>query len=142
MLMRFDPFRELDQVAQQLLRQNSRPGAPMDAYRHGDQFIVQFDLPGVDPSSIDLTVEKNVLNVTATRQRAFGEADEVLVAERPQGEFRRQLFLGEQLDTENISAEYDNGVLTLTLSVAEQAKPRKVTISKGSAHKELAGSTA
>ncbi len=142
MLMRFDPFRELDQVAQQVLRQSPRPGAPMDAYRHGDHFIVQFDLPGVDPASIDLTVEKNVLNVTATRQRSFGEGDEVLVAERPQGEFRRQLFLGEQLDTENIGAEYDNGVLTLTLSVAERAKPRKVAISKGSKQKELAGSTA
>jgi HSP20 family protein len=142
MLMRFDPFRELDQVAQQVLRQAPRPGAPMDAYRHGDQFVVQFDLPGVDPSSIDLTVEKNVLNVTATRRRSFAEGDEVLVAERPQGEFRRQLFLGEQLDTDNIGAEYDNGVLTLTLSVAEQAKPRKVEIGKGSKHKEIAGSTA
>ena len=142
MLMRFDPFRELDQVAQQVLRQSARPAAPMDAYRHGDQFVVQFDLPGVDPSSIDLTVDKNVLSVTATRQRAFGEGDEVLVAERPQGEFRRQLFLGEQLDTENISAEYDNGVLTLRLSVAERAKPRKVEISKGTRHKEIAGSTA
>ncbi len=141
MLMRFDPLRELDQVAQ-LLRQTARPAAPMDAYRHGDRFIVQFDLPGVDPSSIDLTVEKNVLNVTATRQRTFAEGDEVLVAERPQGEFRRQLFLGEQLDTDNIGAEYENGVLTLTLSVAEQAKPRKVEISKGSKQKELAGSTA
>jgi len=114
----------------------------MDAYRHGDQFIVQFDLPGVDPSSIDLTVEKNVLSVTATRQRTFGEGDEVLVAERPQGEFRRQLFLGEQLDRENIAAAYEDGVLTLTLSVVEQAKPRKVEISKGSTHKEVAGSTA
>jgi HSP20 family protein len=142
MLMRFDPFRELDQVAQQVLRQTPRPGAPMDAYRHGDQFIVQFDLPGVDPSSIDLTVEKNVLNVTATRQRTFAEGDEVLIAERPQGEFRRQLFLGEQLDTNNIGAEYEDGVLTLTLSVAEQAKPRKVEISKGSKQKEIAGSTA
>jgi HSP20 family protein len=142
MLMRFDPFRELDQVAQQVLRQAARPGAPMDAYRHGDQFVVQFDLPGVDPSSIDLTVEKNVLNVTATRQRTFAEGDEVLVAERPQGEFRRQLFLGEQLDTENIGAGYEDGVLTLTLSVAEQAKPRKVEIAKGSKHKEIAGSTA
>ncbi len=141
MLMRFDPLRELDQVAQ-LLRQTPRPAAPMDAYRHGDRFIVQFDLPGVDPASIDLTVEKNVLNVTATRQRTFAEGDEVLVAERPQGEFRRQLFLGEQLDTDNIGAEYENGVLTLTLSVAEQAKPRKVEISKGSKQKELAGSTA
>ncbi|MDP9466209.1 MAG: Hsp20/alpha crystallin family protein [Actinomycetota bacterium] len=142
MLMRFDPFRELDQVAQQVLRQTPRPGALMDAYRHGDRFIVQFDLPGVDPSSIDLTVDKNVLNVTATRRRAFAEGDEVLVAERAQGEFRRQLFLGEQLDTDNIGAEYEDGVLTLTLSVAEQAKPRKVEISKGSKHKEIAGSTA
>ena len=142
MLMRFDPFRELDQVAQQLTRATSRPGVPMDAYRHGDQFFVQFDLPGVDPSSIDLTIEKNVLNVTATRQRAFAEGDEVLIAERPQGEFRRQLFLGDQLDTENISADYDNGVLTLTLSVAEQAKPRKVQIGGSSRRKEIAGSTA
>lgn len=140
--MRFDPFRELDQVAQQVLRQSARPGAPMDAYRHGDRFVVQFDLPGVDPGSIDLTVEKNVLNVSATRTRSFGEGDEVLVAERPQGEFRRQLFLGEQLDTEHIGAEYEDGVLTLTLSVAEQAKPRKVEISKGRKQKELAGSVA
>lgn len=142
MLMRFDPFRELDQVAQQLTRTTSRTGVPMDAYRHGDQFFVQLDLPGVDPSSIDLTVEKNVLSVTASRQRTFGEGDEVLIAERPHGEYRRQLFLGEQLDTENISAEYDNGVLTLTLSVAEQAKPRKVQIGTGSRQKEIAGSAA
>lgn len=141
MLMRFDPFRELDQVAQQVLRQTTRPTAPMDAYRHGDAFVVQFDLPGVDQSSIDQTVE-NVLNVTATRRRSFGEGDEVLIAERPQGEFRRQLFLGEQLDVDNIGADYDNGVLTLTLSVAEQAKPRKVEISQGSKHKQIAGSTA
>ena len=142
MLMRFDPFRELDQVGQQVLRQAPRPGAPMDAYRHGGQFIVQFDLPGVDPSSIDVTVDKNVLSVTAARQRAFAEADEVLIAERPQGEFRRQLFLGEQLDTDHVVAEYEDGVLTLTLSGAEQAKPRKVEIHKGSKHKEIAGSTA
>jgi len=143
MLMRFDPFRELDQAAQQVLRQSARPGAPMDAYRHGDEFVVEFDLPGVNPSSIDLTVEKNVLNVTATRQRQFADGDEVLVAERPQGEFRRQLFLGEQLDTDNIKADYDNGVLRLRLSVAERAKPRKVEISNsGNRHKEIAGSKA
>jgi HSP20 family protein len=121
MLMRFDPFRELDQVAQQVLRQASRSGAPMDAYRHGDQFIVQF---------------------TATRKPTFGDSDEVLVTERPHGEFRRQLFLGEQLDADNVSADYGDGVLTLTLSVAEQAKPRKVEISQDSKRKELAGSTA
>jgi HSP20 family protein len=142
MLMRFDPFRELDQVTQQMFRQSARPGAPMDAYRHGDEFVVQFDFPGVNPGSIDLTVEKNVLNVSATRQRTIADGDEVLIAERPQGEFRRQLFLGEQLDTDNIQAEYDNGVLTLRLSVAERAKPRKVEITKGARHKEIAGSTA
>jgi HSP20 family protein len=141
-LMRFDPFRELDRVTQQMWREASRPAAPMDAYRRGDDFVVELDLPGVDPAAIDLTVEKNVLTVTARRERSFGEGTEVLVAERPLGEVRRQLFLGEQLDTEHIAAEYDNGVLTLTLQVAEQAKPRKVEISKGSKNKELAGSTA
>ena len=141
MLMRFDPFRELDQFTQQLARQSARAGVPMDAYRCDDRFVVELDLPGVDPSSIDLTVEKNVLSISATRQRSFKEGDEVLVAERPHGEFHRQLFLGEQLDTENISADYENGILTLTLSVAEQAKPRKVEIGTGSRHKEIAGST-
>lgn len=142
MLMRFDPFRELDQVTQQVFRQATRPAAPMDAYRHGDEFLVEFDLPGVDPSSIDVTVEKNVLSVTAHRARRFSDNDEVLVAERPQGEVRRQLFLGELLDTENIDAGYDNGVLTLRLQVAEQAKPRKVEIASGGRRKEIAGSTA
>jgi HSP20 family protein len=144
MLMRFDPFRELDRVTEQLWRDANRPVAPMapmDAYRHGDHFVVQIDVPGVDPDAIDLTVEKNVLTVTARRERSFAEGDEVLVAERPLGEVRRQLFLGDQLDTENIAADYDGGVLTLTLSVAEQAKPRKVEIKAGSGQKELVGST-
>jgi len=142
MLMRFDPFRELDQLTQQLTRQTATPAVPMDAYRHDDRFVVELDLPGVDPSSIDLVVEKNVLSISATRKRSFAEGDDVLVAERPHGEFRRQLFLGEQLDTESISADYDNGILTLTLSIAEQAKPRKVEIGTGSRQKEIAGSTA
>ncbi len=111
----------------------------MDAYRHGEEFIVHFDLPGVDPSSIDLTVEKNVLTVSAKRERVFGEDDDVLVSERPVGEFRRTLFLGETLDTDNIHADYDKGVLTLTLPVAEKAKPRKVEISSGGSQKELVG---
>lgn len=139
MLMRFDPFQQLDQVAQQVLRQTARPAAPMDAYRQGDEFVVQFDLPGVDPDSIDLTVEKNVLTVAASRAKSYGEGAQVVISERPQGEFRRQLFLGEQLDTEKISADYNNGVLTLTLSVAEQAKPRKVEITNTSNKKEIAG---
>lgn len=148
MLMRFDPFRELDrmtdQLAQQVWRETSRPAAPMDAYRRGDRFVVQLDVPGVDPATIDLTVEQNVLTVTAQRRRSFADGDEVLVAERPSGEVSRQLFLGEQLDTENIGATCENGVLTLTLQVAEQARPRKITIeSAGSAapaQREIAGS--
>ncbi len=138
MLMRFDPFRDLDRWTQNVARPSVMP---MDAYRDGDHFTVHFDLPGVDPSSIDLTVEKNVLTVSASRQPWFKESDQVLLAERAHGEFRRQLFLGEQLDTDNIEATYDNGVLTLTLSVAEQAKPRKVEIATGKTQqKELAGS--
>lgn len=139
MLMRFDPFQQLDQVAQQVFRQTARPATPMDAYRQGDEFVVQFDLPGVDPDSIELTVEKNVLTVAASRSRSYGEGAQLVISERPHGEFRRQLFLGEQLDTDNISADYDNGVLTLKLSVADQAKPRRVEISNTSRKKEIAG---
>ena len=129
MLMRFDPFREFERLSQQAWGQNRFSVLPMDAYRHGDQFLVHFDLPGADPSSIELTVEKNVLTVKAERRWQRGEGDEVLVAERPQGSFTRQLFLGETLDTDSINASYEDGVLTLTIPVAEQAKPRKVEIS-------------
>ena len=129
MLMRFDPFRELDRFTQAL--GGRTPVMPMDAYRQGEQFVVHFDLPGVDPSSIDLTVEKNVLTVSAERQWQLGDDHQVLVSERPQGSFSRQLFLGEGLDASRIEAHYDNGVLTVTLPVAEQAKPRKVEITAG-----------
>ena len=128
MLMRTDPFRDMDRVAQQLWGWNdrSRPASmPIDAYRHGDSFVVQFDIPGVDSDSIELTVEQNVLTVKADRNRAMSEGDEVIVSERPWGGFTRQLFLGETLDTEHIEANYDAGVLTLMLHVAEQAKPRR-----------------
>jgi HSP20 family protein len=137
-LMRFDPFRELDRMTSQVVREAARPVAAMDAYRRGDEFLVHLDLPGVRADAIDLTVEKNVLTVTAERQRPFGEGDEVLVAERPLGRVQRQLFLGEQLDTERIDARYEDGVLTLRLPVAEQARPRKVTVQGGSAPKQIA----
>ncbi|HVM04458.1 MAG TPA: Hsp20/alpha crystallin family protein [Acidimicrobiales bacterium] len=137
MLMRFDPFRELDRLAQQSpwSSAQSRPPAvmPIDAYRRGDRFLVHFDLPGVDPQSVELTVEKNVLQVRAERTWRRQEDDEVVVSERPQGSFTRQLFLGEGLDPERIEASYDQGVLTVTIPVAEQAKPRKVAITNGSA---------
>jgi len=130
MLMRTDPFRELDRFAQQAMGTSVRPAAmPIDAFRSGEEFVVQFDLPGVDASSIDLTVEKNVLTVHAERQRSGGDGVELLVGERPHGRFSRQLFLGETLDTERIDASYDDGVLTLRLPIAEKAKPRRVPIS-------------
>ena len=129
MLMRTDPFRDLDRLAQQTLGTPARPAAmPIDAYRDGDTFLVQFDLPGVDPTSIDLTIEKNVLTVHAQRARTSAEGVELLVAERPHGSFSRQLFLGESLDTDHIDANYTDGVLTLSIPVAEKAKPRRVPI--------------
>ena len=118
------------------------PGLPMDAYRRGDQFIVQFDLPGVDPASIDLTVEKNVLTVRAERQWAQEDAERVAIQERPQGTFTRQLFLGEQLDTEQIAAHYEHGVLTLTIPMADRAKPRKVEITAGAGNPALSAAPA
>jgi HSP20 family protein len=131
MVMRFDPFREFEHLIQQA-KGSGRPAAiPMDAYRRGERFLVHFDLPGVDPSSIDLTVEQNVLTVRAERNWLPGEGDEVVVSERPQGSFARQLFLGEGLDAERIEADYDHGVLTVTIPVAEQVKPRKVEIASG-----------
>ena len=133
MLMRFDPFRELDRLTQQSWSgQQARTAAmPIDAYRRGDQFLVHFDLPGVDPASIELTVEKNVLTVGAERSWARKEGDEIVVAERPQGRFTRQLFLGEGLDPDRVAADYTQGVLTLTIPVAEQAKPRRVEVNRG-----------
>lgn len=132
MLMRFDPFRELDRLTEQAAANRQLPAVlPMDAYRRGDNFVVHFDLPGADPGSIELTVERNVLNVRAERAWAPEQGDEVLINERPQGVFTRQLFLGESLDVDAIGANYENGVLTLTVPVAEQAKPRRVAISGG-----------
>ncbi len=131
MLMRFDPFRELDRLGNQMSGANRQwPSVlPMDAYRRGESFVVHFDLPGADPQSLELTVERNVLTVKAERSWARHEEDEVLISERPQGVFTRQLFLGESLDSDAIEANYENGVLTLNIPVAEQAKPRRVSIS-------------
>ena len=142
MLMRTDPFRELDRLTQQVFGPTagtwSRPTAmPMDAYRAGDQFVVAFDLPGVDPDAIELDVERNVLTVKAERRPVVtGEHVEMQVAERPLGVFSRQLFLGDTLDTDHIDAGYDAGVLTLRIPIAERAKPRKITIDGGNADRK------
>jgi len=131
MLMRTDPFRELDRLTQQVFGTNgtlARPSVmPMDAWRDGDTFHVEFDLPGVNPDSIDLDVERNVVTVKAERPQRASDV-ELIAAERPRGVFSRQLILGDNLDTEHIAASYDSGVLTLRIPVAEQAKPRKISI--------------
>jgi HSP20 family protein len=132
MLMRTDPFRDLDRVAQELLGTRARPAAmPIDAFRRGDEFVVQFDMPGVRADAFELTVERNVLTVHAQRERDSGEDVELLIGERPHGTFSRQLFLGETLDTDRMEAEYHDGVLTIRLPVKEQAKPRRVEIRSG-----------
>src|ERR1700710_680578 len=131
MLMRTDPFRDLDRLTQQVLGTNgtlARPSVmPMDAWRDGDTFHVEFDLPGVNPASIDLDVERNVVTVKAERPQRASDT-ELMAAERPRGVFSRQLILGDNLDTEHIAASYDGGVLTLQIPVAEKAKPRKIAI--------------
>ena len=128
MLMRTDPFREFDRLAQQVLGTAARPAAmPMDAWRDGNSFVVELDLPGIAPESIDLNVERNVLTVRG--ERAGREDDtEWLASERPRGVFSRQLFLGESLDVDHVDATYEHGVLTLRIPVAEKAKPRKIEI--------------
>jgi HSP20 family protein len=139
MLMRTDPFRELDRLTQQLLESSVARSSvmPMDAYRKDEWFYVHFDLPGVDADAIDLTVEQNVLTVKAARRPVEVEGAEYVVAERPQGEFTRQLFLGETLNTDKLEADYQDGVLTVRIPVAEQAKPRRVSISTQGGRREI-----
>ena len=133
MLMRTDPFRDFDRLAETFFGTPGRPAVMhVDAERDGDWFNVYFDLPGVDPDSIDLTVERNVLSVKAERQRTHRDGVEVVIAERPMGTFSRQLFLGDTLDTDKLEAVYDNGVLTLRIPVSDQAKPRKINVGAGS----------
>jgi HSP20 family protein len=138
MLMRTDPFRDFDRLAQQVLGSGttSRPAVmPMDAWREGDSFVIEFDLPGVRPETVDIDVERNVLTVRAERRTRNGDW-EMLAAERPTGLFSRQLVLGDNLDLERIEAAYHDGVLRLRVPVAEQAKPRKIEIQVGSADQD------
>jgi|SRR5690625_1541215 len=133
MLMRTDPFGDIDRLTQRLMGNGTRPAnpMPMDAYRDEDEFVVSFDLPGVRAESIDLEVEHNVVTVSAERSSAV-EGRETVVCERPSGRFSRQIFLGETLNSDDISADYTDGVLTLRVPVAEQAKPRKISVTEGS----------
>ena len=134
-VLRFDPFRDFDRLAEQVLGTGARGAArsfPMDAYRRGDRFFVHLDLPGVDPNSIDLTNEQNVLTIRAERRFEPREEDQVVALERPQGVFTRQLFLSDALDADKIQATYDQGVLTLEVPVAERAKPRRIEVGSSS----------
>jgi HSP20 family protein len=129
MLMRTDPFRELDRLTQQVFGTTARPAAmPMDAYRHGDNFYICLDLPGISSESIDLTVEQNVLTVRAERAPVKADGAEMIVAERPYGTYTRQVFLGETLDADQIAADYAAGVFTLTSPVRAAAKPRSILV--------------
>jgi HSP20 family protein len=140
MLTSFDPFfRDLDRFTNEVLsgRAVAPRWMPVDAYRQGDEFVVSFDLPGVDQGSIDVTVDNNVLSVTAERAWNPGDDQQVIVAERPQGRYSRQLFLGDNLDVEGIAANYDAGVLSLRIPVAESAKARKIQITSGGGHQAI-----
>ncbi|ARX89441.1 MULTISPECIES: Hsp20/alpha crystallin family protein [Streptomyces] len=143
MLMRTDPFREMDRIAQQLMGPGtwSKPSVmPMDAYREGDEYVVAFDVPGVAADAIDIDVERNMLTVKAERRpTAKADAVKMDLSERPLGAFSRQIVLADTLDTERIQADYEAGVLTLRIPIAERAKPRKVSINTGSGHKEISG---
>src|SRR6202453_4978339 len=132
MLVRTDPFRQFDRLAEQVLGAVARPAAmPMDAWRDGHEFVVEFDLPGVEPASIDLDVERNVLTVRAERKPSSGSRVELVGSARPHGVFSRQVILGVSLDAERINAVYDGGVLRLTIPIAEKAKARKISVAVG-----------
>jgi HSP20 family protein len=137
MLMRTDPFRDFDRLTEAMLGTRARPAVmPMTAYRDDGSFVVHLDLPGASADSIDLTVEQNVLTVHAERKPPAGDAERV-VDERSYGVFSRQLFLGESLDADQLTAHYDAGVLTLRIPIAERAKPRRVEITAGESAKEI-----
>jgi HSP20 family protein len=147
MLMRSEPFSEVNRLAQQLFGVPAagtwtRPTAmAADSYRNGDEFVIAFDLPGVDKDAIDIDVERNVLTVRAERRPLdLGDQAVAQLSERPLGVFARQLFLGDALDTDNIDATYDNGVLVLRIPIAEKAKPRKIAIGgQRTEHKVIEG---
>jgi HSP20 family protein len=133
MLVRTDPFRELDRLTERLWGTSAHPAVmPMDAWRDGDQFVIEFDLPGISADAVDLDVERNVLTIRAERP-ALRTDREVLAAERPRGVFSRQLVLGDNLDVEKVKADYAGGVLKLTIPVAERAKPRKISVTSHAA---------
>ena len=148
--LRFDPFRDFDRLAAGVFGTARTPALmPMDALRTGDAFVVRFDLPGIDAESLEVSAENNMLTVRAERTRRDPEDSRYLVSERPSGSYSRQLVLGDGLAVDAVKAEYRDGVLTLTIPVTEQAKPRKIQVARGDdgaigtheGHKLIAGET-
>lgn len=139
MTMNFDPFRELDRLAGSLLGTAAGPRSmPMDLYRTGDHYVLDVDLPGIDPGSVDIDVDGSVLTIRAERTLGAPEGSQWLTRERQPGTFVRQLTLGDGLDADRITAGYDNGVLSVTIPVKESAKPRKIAVTVGGASEQLA----
>ena len=137
MLLQHDPFRDLDRLTQQVFGTMTRPsGMPLDAWRDGDEFFVELDLPGIDPDKLDIDVERNVLTIKAECLSHIPDAADAVASERPWGVFSRQLVLGDALDTEKVDADYTAGVLRLRIPIAEQAKPRKISITSRDAIRE------
>lgn len=142
MLMRSDPFRDVDRLAEQLLGSGrTARWMPMDVYRSGDHFVLHLDLPGVDPASVDVQVQDEVLTVKAVRPERSTDGVQYLVSERPTGEFTRQLVLGNALDVDKVAATYDAGVLTITIPVAETAKPRRIQVASTGSPRVIEGRT-
>lgn len=135
MLMRFDPFADFDRLTRQVWGEGRANFMPADAYRMDDRLYIHLDLPGIDPDSIDITVEKNTLTIAAERKWERDDDVQVLLNERSTGSYSRRFFLGEGLDTDAIEAGYDHGVLTVTVPVAEVARPRKIEV--GTSHQAL-----
>ncbi len=132
MSISYDPFHHLDELRDQLISGGRSPRSfPMDAYRRGEEFFVHLDLPGINPETVEVTVENQVLTISVERRFEQLEGDEIIVSERPQGRFSRQLRLGSTIDTDRIAASYHDGVLTITLPVSERARPRQVRVGRG-----------
>jgi HSP20 family protein len=140
-MFRLDPYRELDRLFQTFTGESATVFAPVDAYRVDDNYVVEFDLPGVDPSSIDVTVERNVLSVKAERKLNRANGSDVVLAERFAGSYHRSIYLGSELDSERVQASYSDGVLRLVIPIADAAKPRKISVSHEGNAKELTHSS-
>jgi HSP20 family protein len=128
MLLRTDPFREFDRLTSRFFDNGDNAWMPVDAYRHGDVFTLQFDLPGVDPASIDVTIERNELKIEADRNGGWPEDAQVLMRERPRGHFTRRIFVSDNLDTEHVTADYEHGVLVVRVPMREAAKARRIEV--------------